>query len=460
MPDLDQRLKRYLQCEYEPPRPDVEGRVTRLIGLTLEAVGLKVALGDYCLVSLQGNGSVEAEVVGFSGDRVYLMPLDSVDGLSPGAAVRPRVGASLVPVGFGLLGRVIDGIGRPLDGKGPLRPDDMVTLAGETINPLHRHPIEQTLDVGVRAINGLLTVGRGQRLGLFAGSGVGKSVLLGMMTRFTEAEITVVGLIGERGREVREFIDHSLGPEGMARSVVVAAPADDSPLMRLRAAQLTTRIAEYFRAQGKNVLLLMDSLTRYAQAQREIALAVGEPPATKGYPPSVFAKLPKLVERAGNGETGGGSITAFYTVLTEGDDQQDPVADSARAILDGHFVLSRSLAEQGHYPALDIEASISRAMPQIVDESQLHLALQFKRLYSRYQQNADLIAVGAYARGSDPETDRAVDMLPVIRAYLQQGMNEPMPIKRCMQELAMLMSAPPQQPQNATAQGQPLRRTP
>ncbi|SIQ95088.1 flagellar protein export ATPase FliI [Marinobacterium stanieri] len=465
MPDLAHRLNRYRHIDYESPRPEVEGRVTRLIGLTLEAVGLKVALGDYCLVSLQDEGEVEAEVVGFAGDRIYLMPLDSVDGLAPGAAVRPRVGASLVPVGFGLLGRVIDGIGRPLDGKGPLAPDDLVTLSGETINPLHRHPIEQTLDVGVRAINGLLTVGRGQRLGLFAGSGVGKSVLLGMMTRFTEAEITVVGLIGERGREVREFIDHSLGAEGMARSVVVASPADDSPLMRLRAAQLTTRIAEYFRAQGKNVLLLMDSLTRYAQAQREIALAVGEPPATKGYPPSVFAKLPKLVERAGNGETGGGSITAFYTVLTEGDDQQDPVADSARAILDGHVVLARSLAEQGHYPAIDIEASISRAMPQIVDDSQLSLALQFKRLYSRYSQNADLISVGAYARGSDPETDRAIDMMPTIKAYLQQSMNEPMPLQRSMQALAMVMSTPPQQG-NAQAGAQPkagqpgIRRVP
>lgn len=458
MPDLNQRLERYLQVEYEPPRPHVEGQVTRLVGLTLEAVGLKVALGDYCLVDLQGGGSVEAEVVGFSGDRIYLMPLDSVDGLAPGAAVRLRVGASLVPVGFGLLGRVLDGIGRPLDGKGPLKPDDMVTLAGESINPLHRHPIEQTLDVGIRAINGLMTVGRGQRLGLFAGSGVGKSVLLGMMTRFTEAEITVVGLIGERGREVREFIDHSLGPEGMARSVVVASPADDSPLMRLRAAQLATRIAEYFRAQGCNVLLLMDSLTRYAQAQREIALAVGEPPATKGYPPSVFAKLPKLVERAGNGETGGGSITAFYTVLTEGDDQQDPVADSARAILDGHFVLSRTLAEQGHYPALDIEASVSRAMPQIVGDSQMNLALQFKRLYSRYQQNADLISVGAYARGSDPETDKAIDMLPSLRTYLQQGMDEPVPMERSVQELAMVMSSPPQT-QAGNGQPQPLRRT-
>jgi flagellum-specific ATP synthase len=462
MSALTKRLGRYAHVPYAAPRPVTEGQVTRLIGLTLEAVGLRVALGDYCLVEVAPGQQAEAEVVGFAGDRIYLMPLHSVEGLSPGARVTPRVGASLVPVGMNLLGRVIDGIGRPLDGKGPLQAEQMVSLAGEVINPLNRHPIEQTLDVGVRAINGLLAVGRGQRLGLFAGSGVGKSVLLGMMTRFTEAEITVVGLIGERGREVREFIEHSLGPEGMARSVVVASPADDSPLMRLRAAQLSTRIAEYFRAQGKNVLLLMDSLTRYAQAQREIALAVGEPPATKGYPPSVFAKLPKLVERAGNGETGGGSITAFYTVLTEGDDQQDPVADSARAILDGHVVLSRDLAEQGHYPAIDIEASISRAMPQIVDQTHLQFALQLKRSWARYRQNEDLIAVGAYARGSDPETDRSIDLMPALRAYLQQGMNEPMPMKRSIQELAMIMQAPPENKQQA-GQGQPagqLRRQP
>lgn len=462
---LLERLERYANLDYQPPQSVVEGQITRLIGLTLEAIGLRVALGDYCLVDVAGQSPVEAEVVGFSGDRIYLMPLDAVDGLEPGARVVPRKGASLVPVGFGLLGRVIDGIGRPLDGKGPLNADDMVTLAGETINPLERHPIETTLDVGIRAINGLLTVGRGQRLGLFAGSGVGKSVLLGMMTRFTEAEITVVGLIGERGREVREFIEHSLGPEGMARSVVVASPADDSPLMRLRASQLATRIAEYFRAQGRNVLLLVDSLTRYAQAQREIALAVGEPPATKGYPPSVFAKLPKLVERAGNGRTGGGSITAFYTVLTEGDDQQDPVADAARAILDGHVVLSRDLAEQGHYPAIDIEASISRAMPQIVDETQMKRAMQLKRLWSRYRQNQDLIAVGAYARGSDPETDRAIELQPAVRAYLQQGMNEPIPLKNAWQQMDLVLSAPTKnaQPGNAPQQrvagtGQPPPR--
>lgn len=458
---LNERLSKYLNIPYQAPRPGIEGQITRMIGLTLEAVGLRVALGDSCVVEVSPGVSAEAEVVGFAGDRIYLMPLESVDGLSPGSRVLPRVGASLVPVGEGLLGRVIDGIGRPLDGLGPLLADEMVSLGGETINPLNRHPIETTLDVGVRAINGLLAVGRGQRLGLFAGSGVGKSVLLGMMTRFTEADITVVGLIGERGREVREFIDQSLGKTGRERSVVVAAPADDSPLMRMRAAQLTTRIAEHFRAQGKNVLLLMDSLTRYAQAQREIALAVGEPPATKGYPPSVFAKLPKLVERAGNGETGGGSVTAFYTVLTEGDDQQDPVADSARAILDGHIVLSRDLAEQGHYPAIDIEASISRAMPQIVDPQHLHLALQMKRTWARYHQNEDLITVGAYTRGSDPEIDRSIDLMPALRAYLQQGMNDPMPIKRAIQELAMIMQAKPEQPaQAAPGAAAGLRRTP
>lgn len=453
MSTLFERMQRYRDISYQAPRPATEGQITRLIGLTLEAVGLRVALGDYCLVHVGGGQMAEAEVVGFAGDRIYLMPLQSVDGLSPGARVIPRVGASLVPVGAGMLGRVIDGIGRPLDGKGALAVEDMVPISGETINPLKRHPIEKTLDVGVRAINGLLTVGRGQRLGLFAGSGVGKSVLLGMMTRYTEAEITVVGLIGERGREVREFIDHSLGEAGMARSVVVASPADDSPLMRLRAAQLATRIAEYFRAQGRNVLLLMDSLTRYAQAQREIALAVGEPPATKGYPPSVFAKLPKLVERAGNGETGGGSVTAFYTVLTEGDDQQDPVADSARAILDGHVVLSRDLAERGHYPAIDIEASISRAMPQIVDPTHLQFALQMKRGWARYYQNEDLIAVGAYTRGSDAETDRAIELMPVFRAYLQQGMSESMPMTRSVQELVAIMQTPPMQPKANAMQG-------
>ncbi|WP_293264118.1 flagellar protein export ATPase FliI [Neptunomonas sp.] len=422
--DLSQTIRSLTNSPLSSPEPRIEGRITRLIGLTIEAVGLQVAVGDNCLIVISAAHEIEAEVVGFSGDRIYLMPLHAVEGLSAGAKVIPLRAGRDVPVGFGLLGRVLSGVGEPLDGKGPLDCEQTTTLAGEVINPLSRFPIVNTLDVGIKAINALLTVGKGQRLGLFAGSGVGKSVLLGMMTRATEADITVVGLIGERGREVKEFIDHNLGVEGLARSVVVASPADDSPLMRLRASQLATRIAEYFRAQGKNVLLLMDSLTRYAQAQREIALAIGEPPATKGYPPSVFAKLPKLVERAGNDATGKGSVTAFYTVLTEGDDQQDPVADAARAILDGHIVLSRRLAEQGHYPAIDVEASISRAMPQIVTPEHMATAMKFKQLYSKYQQNEDLISVGAYVRGSDATTDFAIERMPTMQKFLQQELNE------------------------------------
>jgi len=441
-------LEGVLSTPLSRPTPRIEGRITRLIGLTIEAVGLRVAIGDNCLILVSDTQKIEAEVVGFNDAKIYLMPLQPVEGLSAGAKVIPMNASRNVPVGFELLGRVLNGVGEPIDNKGPLGCALSVSMAGETINPLDRHPIDETLDVGIKAINALLTVGKGQRLGLFAGSGVGKSVLLGMMTRATSADITVVGLIGERGREVKEFIDHNLGAQGLARSVVVASPADDSPLMRLRASQLTTRIAEYFRAQGKSVLLLVDSLTRYAQAQREIALAIGEPPATKGYPPSVFAKLPKLVERAGNDATGKGSITAFYTVLTEGDDQQDPIADSARAILDGHIVLSRQLAEQGHYPAIDIEASISRAMPSIVEAAHLKAAMRFKQLYSKYQQNTDLIAVGAYVRGSDPDTDFAIEKMPTIRQFLQQGLHESFNVEQSLQMLAMSLqpNEPPARP--------------
>ena len=421
------RLSGYQQALHLPAQPVVEGRLIRMVGLTLEAEGCKAPVGSRCLVisdTLQGESQIEAEVMGFAGSKIYLMPVDRLEGLQPGARVVPSAGGGKLPMGFAMLGRVVDGIGRPLDGKGNFKAEDWVDINGPTINPLKRHPIEETLDVGIRSINSLLTVGRGQRLGLFAGSGVGKSMLLGMMTRFTDADITIVGLVGERGREVKEFIEQILGEEGMARSVVVASPADDAPLMRLRAAMYCTRIAEYFRDQGKNVLLLMDSLTRFAQAQREIALAIGEPPATKGYPPSVFAMLPQLVERAGNAEQGGGSITAFYTVLSEGDDQQDPIADASRAILDGHVVLSRRLAEEGHYPAIDIEASISRAMPQIVPQAYLQKAQLFKQLYARYQQSRDLISVGAYAAGSDPLTDKAMEKMPSMQGFLRQGLHE------------------------------------
>ncbi|WP_323011360.1 flagellar protein export ATPase FliI [Castellaniella sp.] len=430
-----------------------QGRVTRATGLVLEATGLQLPVGAACRVQVSPGRDLwaDAEVVGFHADTLYLMPQSDITGLRPGARVVPTESLLLdpvplpthalpdivttpgtdqarhLPVGNALLGRVLDGAGRPLDGR-PLPLNlDMAPLTALQINPLTRAPVDTVLDVGVRAINGLLTVGRGQRMGLFAGSGVGKSVLLGMMARYTRADIIVVGLIGERGREVKEFIELNLGTDGLARSVVVAAPADVSPLLRLQGAVYATRLAEYFRDQGKHVLLIMDSLTRYAMAQREIALAIGEPPATKGYPPSVFAKLPALVERAGNGAPQGdqaaGSITAFYTVLTEGDDQQDPIADSARAILDGHIVLSRTLAESGHYPAIDIEASISRVMSAIVTSKQFRCVHQFKRMVSRYQRNQDLIAVGAYTAGNDPEIDRAIERYPWLEGYLQQGID-------------------------------------
>ncbi len=425
----------------------VEGRLTRMVGLTLEAVGCQAAVGARCLVLGPGLGAaagprVEAEVVGFAGERTYLMPTGRVQGILPGARVVPTGRLTEARVGPELLGRILDGAGQPLDGRGPVRASRRLPLAGRPINPLERQPIRQPLDVGVRAINGLLTVGRGQRLGLFAGSGVGKSVLLGMLTRYTEADVIVVGLIGERGREVKEFIDRILGPQSMARAVVVATPADSPPLMRLHGAMLATAVAEGFRDQGLEVLLLMDSLTRFAQAQREIGLAVGEPPTTKGYPPSVFAQLPALVERAGNGERGGGSITALYTVLVEGDDQQDPVADAARAVLDGHIVLSRRLSERGHYPAIDVEASVSRLMGDIVDPEHQAAARRFRELLAIYRQNEDLITVGAYQKGSDPRVDEALERLPRMEAYLRQDRQEAVDLATSVAELRALFADP------------------
>ncbi|WP_109127400.1 flagellar protein export ATPase FliI [Dyella sp. C11] len=404
----------------------VEGRLRRVVGLTLEAEGCEAPLGARCLVTTADGSELETEVVGFADERLLLMPVTEMHGVLPNARVRPCAHAGGLPVGNALLGRVIGADGVPLDGMGPLDTDEHALLKNEPINPMARKPIDTPLDTGVRAINSLLTVGRGQRLGLFAGSGVGKSTLLGMMTRYTDADVVVVGLIGERGREVKEFVEHTLGPEGRARSVIVAAPADAPPLKRLRGAQYATAIAEWFRDRGQRVLLLMDSITRYAQAQREIALAIGEPPATKGYPPSVFAMLPALVERAGNDAEGRGSITAFYTVLTEGDDyRHDPIADASRAILDGHIVLSRDLAEAGHYPAIDIEASISRVMPAVVKREHLRAAQRFRQVYSAYRQQRDLIAVGAYQKGSDPQVDHAIAMWPRLRDFLQQEVDDP-----------------------------------
>ena len=428
----------------------VEGRLTRMVGLTLEAVGCRAAIGGQCDVVSSTGEQVEAEVVGFAGESLYLMPTGDIRGLEQDASVVPTGRVCEAVVGDHLLGRVIDGAGHPLDGKGAIHADERRPLTGSTFNPLARTPIREPLDVGVRAINALLSVGRGQRLGLFAGSGVGKSVLLGMMTRYTNADVTVVGLIGERGREVKEFVENILGEEGLKRAVVVAVPADNPPLRRLHGAMLATSIAEHFRDQGKQVLLLMDSLTRFAQAQREIALAINEPPATKGYPPSVFAKLPQLVERAGNGDKGGGSITAFYTVLAEGDDQNDPIADAARAILDGHIVLSRRLADMGHYPAIDIEASVSRAMNDITSPGHQEAARSFKHLYSIYQQNRDLISVGAYEQGSDEQIDMAIAAMPALTSFLRQNMQTPVKLGQSLDELQRLF------PEDEAAEAGPL----
>ena len=437
LPTLARRAERVA----EAPRLVVEGKLTRMVGLTLEAVGCEAAIGDRCLVVGRGGHEVETEVVGFAGESLFLMPTGSVQGLAPNARVIPYGGAGDIAVGSALLGRVIDGSGQPIDGKGAIDLHERQPLAPRPINPLLRGSIHEPMDVGVRAINALLTVGRGQRIGLFAGSGVGKSVLLGMMTRYAKADVIVVGLVGERGREVKEFIDDILGPDGLSRAVVVATPADNPPLMRMRGATLATSLAEYFRDQGLDVLLLMDSLTRYAQAQREIALTIGEPPATRGYPPSVFARLPALVERAGMGVAGQGSITAFYTVLTEGDDNNDPVADNARAILDGHIVLSRRLAERGQYPAIDVEASISRVMPMVTTPEHLAQARRFKHYYSLYEQNQDLFNVGAYQAGANPELDRAVALRSQLTAFLQQDPLEGVDSAGALDGLARLFPA-------------------
>jgi flagellum-specific ATP synthase len=408
-------------------------------GMTLEAAGCEAPVGSRCLVVDNDGRSAETEVVGFSGGSLLLVPTGEMHGMMPGARVIPSGKVFEARVGQAILGRVVDGAGRPIDGGGPLACEDRIRLSPPPLNPLERKPIREPLDVGVRSINALLTVGRGQRLGLFAGSGVGKSVLLGMMTQFTNADVIVVGLIGERGREVQDFVAQYLTAETRRRAVIIATPADYPPLVRVHGALLATSIAEYFRDQGKNVLLLMDSLTRVAQAQREIALAVGEAPVTKGYPVSVFAKLPQLVERAGNGGPEGGSITAFYTVLTEGDDPNDPVADAARAVLDGHLVLSRELAESGLYPAIDVEASISRLTHIITTPQHRELIRRFRQLNAVYSRNRDLITIGAYVKGSDPRVDEAIQYWPGMLRFLAQDALEPISFSQSLEALQQLL---------------------
>lgn len=413
-----------LMGQLRAPDPEKSGTLVRLVGMRLETRGIMAPLGACCEVLGQMGQRIEAEVVGFNDKTLYLMPFSEPHGIGPGATVRVLSHSASVRLGPGLLGRVIDGRGQPLDGLAPPECPDLLSLQGRPVNPMERGPITQVLDVGVKAINGILTIGCGQRLGLMAGSGVGKSVLLGMLTRFTQADVVVIGLIGERGREVQAFIEETLGAEGLAKSVLVAAPANVSPVLRLKATHMTHVIAEYFRDQGKRVLMLVDSLTRVAHAQREIGLAIGEPPTAKGYPPSVFALLPNLIERAGVGRHGVGSITAFYTVLAEGDDANDPIVDIARASLDGQVMLSRKLADAAHYPAIDLNGSISRLMQNLLSPEDLRTANRFRRLWSLYQQNLDLIQVGAYEAGTNPELDEAIRLRQQMEAFLRQDMHD------------------------------------
>lgn len=412
------------------------GEVTRVVGTTLEAEGLLAQVGSICWVGLEDGRLVSAEVVGFRDGRITLVPFGDITGVRPGSPVRLREEQFRVPVGPAVLGRVLDGFGRPIDGRGPLEAPTRV-VGGTPPHPLTRAPVAHPISTGVRAIDGLLTVGKGQRLGIFAGSGVGKSTLLAMIARHSSADLAVIALIGERGREVQEFIDHQLGQRGLARSTVVVATSDQPALLRLKAAEVATAIAESFRDdQGADVVLLMDSVTRLAMAQREIGLGAGEPPALRGYPPSVFAYLPRLMERAGN--TDRGTLTAFYTVLVEGDDLSEPVADTVRSVLDGHVVLSRALAERGHYPAIDVLASVSRTMPSIVSPEHLRLATALRATLAEYEEARDLVEVGAYQPGSNPAVDRAIRLRPAITAYLRQGLEETANLTAAVEGLASL----------------------
>jgi flagellum-specific ATP synthase len=432
--DLDfGRVRREL-AELDAMR--LSGRVTDVIGLVVEATGPGAPVGSLCRIG-EGERGIPAEVVGFRTGRVLLMPLGDLAGVAPGSRVVLGRERPLVRVGDALLGRIVDGLGRPLDSRRPIEPEAEYPLYGERMNPLARRPIRDPLDLGVRAVNALLTCGRGQRLGIFAGSGVGKSALLGMMARYTRADVNVIALIGERGREVREFIERDLG-DGLAHSVVVAVASDQPPLVRIHGTFLATTIAEYFRDQGRDVLLMMDSLTRVAMAQREVGLSVGEPPSARGYTPSVFALLPRLLERAGQGAEG--SITGLYTVLVEGDDMNEPIADAARSLLDGHVVLSRRLAAEGHFPAIDVLGSLSRVMTDIVPVEHQTRAARVRAWLSAHREAEDLIQIGAYARGSSPAIDEAIARLPAIQTFLRQPLEERATLAECEAALAALVA--------------------
>jgi len=417
-------MARYHQCLKDTMPITATGRISKVVGLIIESHGPPVKVGGMCLIHPDGQTlPVQAEVVGFREGRVLLMPLQTLRGIGPGCRVVAQSSQATVGVGESLLGRVLDGLGNPIDGKEPLNVDTRYPIYARPVNPLSRKRIRLPMDMGIRALNGPLTIGQGQRMGIFAGSGVGKSILLGMIARNSGADVNVVALIGERGRELNEFIERDLGLEGLKRSVVVVATSDQLPLIRMRGAFIATAIAEYFRDLNKKVILMMDSLTRFAMAQREVGLAAGEPPTTKGYTPSVFTLLPQLLERAGTTDSAG-SITGLYTVLVEGDDMNEPIADAARGILDGHTVLSRDLANQNHFPAIDVLSSVSRVMPDVVAREHRDDAGRLKEILATYRRAEDLINVGAYAAGSNPKIDKAISLIEKINAYLRQDMAE------------------------------------
>ena len=430
-----------LQAARDTSLVSVGGRVNQVIGMVLESLGPGIPVGSICEVSVfKGKGKILAEVVGFREGRVLLMPLGEMRGVEPGSAIRLVGGQAGVVVAESLLGRVIDGLGNPMDGKGPLQPEAQYPLYAEPLNPMDRERILEPVDVGVRAINGLLTLGKGQRIGILAGSGVGKSTLLGMIARHTAADISVIALIGERGRELKDFIERDLGPEGLARSVVVVATSDQPPLVRMRGAYLATAISEFFRDRGRDVILMMDSVTRFAMSSREVGLAIGEPPTSRGYTPSVFGQLPKLLERAGTC-MGKGSITGIYTVLVEGDDMNEPIADAVRSIVDGHIILSRDLASQGHYPSIEVMGSISRCMTDVVPKDQVRVAHKFLEVMSTYRRSEDLINIGAYAKGSNPKIDNAIAMIDQLNGYLKQPVEEKVSFAESAQQLAAIFAA-------------------
>lgn len=399
------------------------GRVQKIAGLMIESAGPKACIGDVCHIrAINDENRVMAEVVGVQENTILLMPYSDVKGIGNGSIIENTGHKLQIPVGEGLKGRIVNSVGQPIDGKGPIIGAEMYSVDGHYVNPLSRPRISETMAFGVKAIDGLLTIGKGQRMGIFAGSGVGKSTLMGMIARNIAADVNVIALVGERGREVLDFMEKDLGPEGMQRSILVVATSDQPAMMRSKCASVATAIAEYFRDQGRDVLLMMDSLTRFAMAQREIGLAAGEPPVSRGYPPSIFAELPKLLERSGRLEKG--SITGIYTVLVEGDDTNEPIADTVRGILDGHIILSRTLAQRNHYPAIDVGASISRLMNDICDERQLQKAKVLRDLLAVYNENSDLIAIGAYKKGSNPSVDRAIAHIDEVNEFLVQRVNE------------------------------------